>query len=179
MEIATPRLIIRDIRADDTDALAYTKEDKYSYHKATRPHPEDRLDIEIARNVISMSEKPQRFWSLVIALKETQTVIGSIRIYTSPASPSIGEIGFDLNEIYWRKDYTTEAVRAVTAYCHDILKMHRVSIRADVNNIASWRVAEKAGMQYEGIARYDFRTWQGFIPEMKIYASVRPELIAA
>ena len=177
MKLETERPIIREIHPDDAAALEYTKQDKYSYHKSQRPHADDRLEIEIARNITSMSETPQRFWSLVLVLKSTDQVIGGIKIFIPDIYHSVGEIGFDLNGDYWRSGYTTEAVKAVLDYCHEELKMHRVIIRADARNIASWRVAERIGMHYEGAARYDYMTWQGFVPEMKIYASVRPELI--
>ena len=51
------------------------------------------------------------------------------------------------------KGYVTEATRAIIDWTFRQASMYRVYATTDVENVASRRVMEKAGMQCEGILR--------------------------
>ena len=53
----------------------------------------------------------------------------------------------------WGKDYMTEALRAVIEFAFTLPKVRRVWAVCDVDNTASARVMEKAGLEREGILR--------------------------
>lgn len=59
------------------------------------------------------------------------------------------EIGYRLARAWWGKGYATEAVAAVRDYGLNVLGIPRLIAMIDPQNLASLRVAEKAGMQYE------------------------------
>ena len=63
------------------------------------------------------------------------------------------EVGYVLARDVWGHGYMTEALRAVIAHCLDTDAIDRVWAVADVDNPASCRVMERAGMQHEGILR--------------------------
>lgn len=68
--------------------------------------------------------------------------------------PDIGgqaevEIGYRLARSAWGNGYATEAARAVRDFAFDTLSIKRLIAMIDPSNIASIRVAEKIGMQYE------------------------------
>jgi RimJ/RimL family protein N-acetyltransferase len=80
---------------------------------------------------------------------------------------------------YWRRSghggqgIVTEAVRALARMAFDALRAERVEIRMDDRNVASRRVAERAGFTLEGVLRRDCRTAGGGLRDTRVYARVR------
>ncbi len=73
------------------------------------------------------------------------------------------------------KGYTTEALQLFTAYLFDIKQnIHRIEVHADVDNIGSRRVAEKAGYTFEGIKR-DAVFVRGGFRDLALYSILRGE----
>ena len=62
-------------------------------------------------------------------------------------------IGYVLAKPYWGNGYMTEAVRALVRWCLLQPHLHRIWSFVDVENRASYRVLEKAGMEREGVLR--------------------------
>ena len=62
-----------------------------------------------------------------------------------------GYIGYWIDQRYSGRGYTTRAVVALTDYAFSVLKLHRIEINLRPENIASQKVAEKAGYLYEGM----------------------------
>ena len=54
---------------------------------------------------------------------------------------------------HWGKGYVPEATRAIIEWAFQQPSIFRVYATTDVDNVASQRVMEKAGMQCEGILR--------------------------
>ncbi len=67
------------------------------------------------------------------------------------------EIGWWLNPAYWNQGITTAVVKRYIRYCFEDLDLHRVDAGVFRPNEASARVAEKVGMQLEGVARDGYR----------------------
>ncbi|MFX0033762.1 MAG: GNAT family N-acetyltransferase [Promethearchaeota archaeon] len=57
---------------------------------------------------------------------------------------------------YWGNDIATEAVQLVLQYGFEELNLHKISGRVAVENVGSWKVAEKVGFTLEGIIKDDF-----------------------
>lgn len=84
------------------------------------------------------------------------------------------EVGYVLARDCWGHGYMTEALRAVIACCFETDALDRVWAIADVDNDASTRVMERAGMKYEGVLRAWTRRPAVEGPrDCKCYASVR------
>jgi ribosomal-protein-alanine N-acetyltransferase len=60
------------------------------------------------------------------------------------------ELNYGLSKQHWGKGYATEAALACLRYGFEELKLDRIAAVARVENIASQRVAENIGMEYEG-----------------------------
>jgi len=80
---------------------------------------------------------------------------------------------------YWRRaghahrGVVTEVVTALNRLCFDTLAACRVEIRMDTNNLASRRVAERAGFTLEGVLRQDSVTPTGEPRGTCVYSRVR------
>jgi ribosomal-protein-alanine N-acetyltransferase len=84
----------------------------------------------------------------IIATKETREAIGwfGIGASSNPEADGDTSFGYLLARPYWNHGYMTEALRAVFAFEFDTLGASRLRATCDVENPASARVMEKAGM---------------------------------
>jgi ribosomal-protein-alanine N-acetyltransferase len=64
-----------------------------------------------------------------------------------------GTLGYWVGEPFQRRGYTTEAVRLVSAFAFQSLRLHRIEAACLPENVPSQRVLEKAGFIREGYAR--------------------------
>jgi RimJ/RimL family protein N-acetyltransferase len=81
------------------------------------------------------------------------TYVGSVDLRVSAQDPAAGEIGFLIAPQARGRGYATAAVRALAAWGFAELGLARIQWRAEVDNAASRRVAEKAGFTMEGRLR--------------------------
>lgn len=68
----------------------------------------------------------------------------------------------------------SEAVTAIIKLGFQTMNLNRIEARCDVENIASARVMEKVGMQFEGILRQHIFT-KGKYCDLKIYSILRQD----
>ena len=71
-------------------------------------------------------------------------------------------VGYTIHNQYWGLGYGTKALKALINIGFESLDFHRLEAHINLDNLASKRVAEKAGMQYECIRK-------GFIREDGIW----------
>jgi RimJ/RimL family protein N-acetyltransferase len=80
---------------------------------------------------------------------------------------------------YWRRaglhghGIASEAASALSRMAFDRLDARRVEIRMDDANLASRKVAERAGFTFEGLLRQDSVTVQGEPRDTRVYSRVR------
>lgn len=105
-----------------------------------------------------------RYGPWAIVAKSSGNVIGYCGLFYFDAvngRPEV-EVGYRLARPQWGYGYATEAVQAVRDYAFASLGLSRLIALIDPGNLASIRVAEKAGMHYEAdvmFAGYDHPDW--------------------
>lgn len=150
-QFTTDRLLLRLPRSEDAPIIfaAYTQDPEVTRYLTWRPHK----NIEETYAIIDLNLKLWRegtAFTYVIALKDTDIPIGKIAIHPDGFKPSLGYV---LARPHWGKGYMTEAARAVTEWLLCQPDIYRVFATCDVDNPASAKVMEKAGMKYEGLLR--------------------------
>lgn len=81
-------------------------------------------------------------------------IVGMIGFFKSVPYYDALEIGYILFDVDSRnKGYMTEALSLLVKYLFATKKINRLQLTLQVGNVASKRVAEKCGVQFEGIAR--------------------------
>ena len=80
------------------------------------------------------------------------------------------EIGYCLNSKYWNKGYITETLKGAIDYISQNKLTHRVIAYHAVDNPASGKVMQKAGMQHEGTLRKAARNNSNYFCDVHIYA---------
>jgi RimJ/RimL family protein N-acetyltransferase len=65
----------------------------------------------------------------------------------------VGEVGYWMRSEARRRGLTARAVGLISRWAFQELRCERLQLRADADNVASQRVAEKAGFMREGVLR--------------------------
>jgi RimJ/RimL family protein N-acetyltransferase len=100
---------------------------------------------------------------------------GAIGVISCRMRGHAADFGYALDRRYWGRGYTTEAARAVVGWASGLEHVHRVWATCDVENVASARVLEKAGLQREGVLRcWSIKPNIGPVPRHSyMYARIR------
>ncbi len=136
---------------EDTEAIftRYAQDDAVARYMIWRPHRSIEDTRDYLRNCIEKWQRGTGFpW--VITLKESQELIGMVEIRVDGF---MADIGYVLARAYWGRGYMPETVKAVVDWGLAQDGLFRVWAICDVENSASARVMEKAGMQREGLLR--------------------------
>jgi RimJ/RimL family protein N-acetyltransferase len=115
--------------------------------------------------------------SFAIADASTQEPLGSVSVHWLDHDQGIGEVGYWVKREARGRGVATRAVRLVSRWALEACGLQRLQLRADVRNLASQRVAEKAGFVREGVlrsARYSER--HGRRVDFAVYSLLPGEL---
>jgi RimJ/RimL family protein N-acetyltransferase len=148
--LSTPRLLLRIPRVADADAAfaAWTSDPLVTRYLRWRPHG----TTEQTRQFLAEQEAAwaagvgHRAW----VIERDGAVVGMIGV--SPHGHA-AEVGYVLGRAWWGQGLMSEAARAVVDATLALPGMFRLYATCHVDNLASARVLEKAGMRFEGILR--------------------------
>ena len=149
--IETARLILRKPVVEDTPLIheAYANDAEVTRYLTWRPNRTVADGEEPAAHRLAAWESGEYFcW--VITLREGGELAGMISI--RPDGWRV-DLGYVLGRRWWGRGLMTEAARVVIDYVMSEPEVFRVWAVCDVDNAASARVLEKAGMRREGVLR--------------------------
>jgi RimJ/RimL family protein N-acetyltransferase len=89
------------------------------------------------------------------------------------------EIGYWCRTSLVGRGYVTEAVAEVVRFAFATLRAARVEIRTDVQNVRSYRVAERLGFTLDGVFKRDERTAHGTLRDTRVYSMIDPAALRA
>ena len=92
-------------------------------------------------------------YTFTIQDKQNEKFIGLFGLNLGREVFNSGEVWYKLHPNYWGKGYATESLECILDYCFKDLNLHRIEAGCAVENIASLKVMEKAGMIKEGRCR--------------------------
>jgi [ribosomal protein S5]-alanine N-acetyltransferase len=90
-------------------------------------------------------------WGII--LKENQQFIGTVGLNNLNLPNKRAEIGYEIHPDYWRKGFTSEAVKEVLRYSFEELGLYRIGAVTYPENIASSSLLKKLGFKEEGLLR--------------------------
>lgn len=149
--IVTRRLLLRKPVPGDVPAVAssYARDPEVTRYLTWLP---DQSEVEvvafIARAVAGWEKGTAFTWA--ITLKEDGRLIGMI---DARVDAYMINVGYVLGRGHWNNGYATEALRAILEWAEGQHDVYRVWAVCAIENAASARVMEKAGMVREGILR--------------------------
>ncbi len=154
LPISTERLVLRDFRPEDVAAVhAYGSDPEVVRYMPFGPNTEAESQAFLARKLQDQLANPRTGFGLAITLAASGELIGSCALRVTAPERQEAEIGYVLRRDVWGQGYATEAARALVALGFAHLGMHRIQAYCRVENAASARVLEKAGMRREGLLR--------------------------
>lgn len=164
--------IIRDWRPEDAAQLAQALNNK-SVQDNLRdglPYPYTRRDA--AEYIDSMLKAdPNTTFAFAIAVEDQ--VVGSIGVFRKEnIHVRTAEMGYYLAQPVWGRGLATSAVRQVCDLVFRSTDIVRIFAEPFAGNIASCRVLEKSGFDYEGTMRCN-AVKNGRMMDMKLYARIR------
>jgi ribosomal-protein-alanine N-acetyltransferase len=154
MLITTRRLRLREFVESDWQAvLAYQSDPLYLRYNPWIQRTEEDVH-QFIRWFLSWQDAQPRFkFQFAITLPGNDWVIGNCGIRMRSPDAQEADIGYELDSRYWGRGYATEAARAMLNLGFRQLKLHRIWAHCIAENVASARVMQKIGMQYEGRLR--------------------------
>ncbi|WP_293162374.1 GNAT family N-acetyltransferase [Okeania sp. SIO2C9] len=148
----TERLKLRQFIFDDLDEL-YNLYHNPKVMKYVGKGILTRAETETRILSIIKSWKKNNFGMWAVVHKIDNKMIGRCGLCFLDNTPEI-ELGYLLNPKYCYQGLATEAAKASLRYGFEELKLEKIVVVAQPENIASRRVMEKIGMKYEKPANY-------------------------
>lgn len=167
-EIKSERLIVRSLTIEDySNWLKEFENRNPSQHR----HDEGKKDMsecteEWFGNLLDNHQKLAAndvAYILGVFRKSDNKHIGMIDFSTLERMDfQWGRIGYTIHNQHWGKGYGKEAVEAALQLAHKDLGFHRIEAHINIDNTASIKLAESAGMKFECIREgfiFEFGEW--------------------
>ncbi len=149
--IETSRLIVRRNVEGDAEAIfhEYAQDAEVTRYLIWSPH-RDVAETRAFMQRCSEVWKAGTAFPYAIVRKDDNTLMGMIELRLDGHR---AEFGYVLARPYWGNGFVPEALAAIMEWVSSQPRIHRVWAYCDVENRASQRVLEKAGMEREGVVR--------------------------
>ncbi|MER5727700.1 GNAT family N-acetyltransferase [Streptomyces sp. NPDC002138] len=110
--------------------------------------------------------------------RESGELVGCFGLKSTHWAESTTEIGYWVAPTARGRGFAAEAVRAVAAWAFAVTAVRRITLLAATGNLASQRVAEKAGFVSEGVLRSALTTHDGRV-DAAVYGLIPTDLTPA
>lgn len=158
----SPRLRFRPFHFEDAELIhTYLQEKEIIANTISIPYPYEK---GMAEEWISTHEQLEKLgdYKFAIDLKSENKLIGAIEIVVVEEFQH-GILGYWLAKPYWNQGYGTEALARVIQFGFEQLGLNKVVGEHFDTNMASGRIMEKNGMQFEGRLRQHKMKWGHFM----------------
>ena len=136
------------------------------------PYPYTEQDGKEFISAMLSADENETF---AFAITVDNMVLGSIGIFRQGnIHRQTAELGYYIAEEYWGKGIMTEAVKQICEYVFANSDIIRIYAEPFAYNIASCRVLEKVGFQYEGTLRSN-AVKNGKVIDMEMYSLLKEE----
>lgn len=152
-ELTDGVVTVRPLRPGDEEPLLDERQDRETRRWATTARlwtPQDARAYIAATPAMWLAGSEARF---AVLDAPTGTYAGSVGLRVTVPAFRIAEIGYCLRAGWRGRGLTARAVRLVSDWAFARAGLARLELGAAVGNIASQRVAERAGFRPEGVAR--------------------------
>lgn len=167
--LETERLILRDMRLEDAEALfAYASDPEVTRHLTWNTH----RSVEDSKQFLETAIQDYANGNLhrwAIVHKSSGEFIGTCGLVARSQEHRRAHVGYALARAYWGRGLATEAVRDMIAFGFDRMDLNKIVARCFPENSASERVMQKLGMAYEGTLREHLFVG-GRYRDLKIYS---------
>lgn len=144
---------MRQLRAEDAPAVAATCQDpEVTRWMPTIPVPYGEKDARAAILTALKGWHEATGYEFAIAEAATGVYLGSVAVFAG-ANPRRWAIGYLVAPEARGRGVATRAVKLASRWAFATFEIERLALSTLPGNLASQRVAEKAGFHYEGVMR--------------------------
>jgi [ribosomal protein S5]-alanine N-acetyltransferase len=149
LPIVTARLRLRDFVPVDLAAVhAFGSDPEVTRFMFWGPRDAAESRAYLDRMLASQRQRPRLVWELAVVRRANDALIGACDL-TLDDDGATGDLGYLLARPAWGAGYATEIARALVAAGFEQLRLRRIFATCDIDNAASARVLEKAGLRFE------------------------------
>lgn len=175
-DLRTDRLLIRQARPEDVDAMVDRRNDPEVAHLQawTLPFTRETAQEHLANAAATDGPVDGRWWIATVLLADTDTdtdpgadtdsgadtdqIVGEIVVHPTHGA-RMAEVGYTFARRFWGQGYALEALTAVSDWLFTNLPVTRLHAGLHPDNRASAMLLERTGFLFEGHPRLSF--WLG------------------
>lgn len=176
LTVATPRLHVRPLQSDDTEQVAKIFADKQT--RRWLPFPKEYGKIEARAWCTEMASERRDSGAgdhYGVIRREDDQLVGCLWTKRTDWGALVTEISYAVAPDARGFGMAAEAVDALAIALILEHGFHRVELRVAPGNVASRRVAEKAGFTYEGLLRDAGYVYSGRV-DLQVWSLVAADL---
>lgn len=161
--LLSQRLVMRAPHEEDIDALAHLANNAAVATMVSRmPHPYTARDAADFVRRTNAGEIGKCVYAITKA--ENGEFLGCCALERHVNDADTLEIGYWLGEPHWNRGYATEAAHALIDMAFRTRDIAHIDARCRVTNIASRRVIQKCGFQFQGSGMVASLAMGGMMP---------------
>ena len=172
-EVVTARLLLRPPRAGDGAMINAAIKESFAELNAWMPWAKElpsvadceAWSVESARQFADREELP-----MLMLENASGALLGATGLHRIDWDVPSFEVGYWCRTSSVGHGFVTEAVYALARTAFETLGANRFEARMDDRNVRSYRVAERLGMQLEGVLRRDSRATDGTLRDTRVYS---------
>ena len=150
----TAQITLREFQDGDVDAVtAWVSDPAVTRFMTWDPGDRARAAAWLRQVEADATALPRTSWELAAVEVATGLVVGAGRLTVRDAQHRCGDIGYVLRRDRWGRGLGSEVARQLVERGFERVGLHRIEATCDVENVASARVLEKAGLRLEGRLR--------------------------
>jgi RimJ/RimL family protein N-acetyltransferase len=149
-EVVTERLVLRELRPDDAEAMfAYRSDPEIMRYQGWEPESLDDVRAFIDDSTTTAPYASGTWRQLAIVLRSSGELIGDCGVHVLENEPQQAEFGITVATAFQQRGYALETLRALLRLAFEKLGKHRVFASIDPRNAASIALFQRAGFRKE------------------------------
>jgi [ribosomal protein S5]-alanine N-acetyltransferase len=169
--LSTPHLILRALHPSDLDDLYEYASDSEIDRYVPWEHYKNINEARENLNEFLADYEQHGFGAWGIEHRADQKLIGIANFSRPHPINRRVEMGYTISRAYWGQGLATEAVKALIDFGFEKMNLIRIEAVVLPEHLASARVLEKSGMQFEGVLR-SYQVWRNSPCDLRMYAIV-------
>lgn len=159
--LETERLVLRRFTKQDAKEIfeGFVNQKEFLYYTNKKPVTLEE-EIQSLENINEKYEN-KNYYNWIIALKNSQKIIGAINFHVNLKNNSI-MFNYAIDNRFTRQGFMTEALMCVKQFAFNEIDVHRFEGGCAKENIASKKVMEKCGLVQEGILKDYIKLADGY-----------------
>ncbi len=156
MELTDESILLRPFGEDDAELLYSAVRESIPEVSRWLPWCHENYSLQESREFIAARElasQGDEWYSFAVFEKSSGRFVGGVGLNFINRAHQFGNLGYWVRTSATGRGFATRVTRLAARFGFTQLGLRRIEIVAAIDNVASQRVAEKAGAIREGVAR--------------------------